>query len=274
MQFEIIEIGKNQLLTFLKIAQKYNQQVAVIPSDETIDFKFIEPALSALGHLVFRNGIHAQVKDMVEVMKNKPFELNIKDMIKILSHVKNQLIVMNAEIDQEDGELIGLNFIVKNKDTNETDKEIQIPIFTNEQKTDFSSIKYTEGAVNFSIKISDFMEAITEASEYQTDEITLSIDKRPTDGQILFTMVAVDKDNLRKKIQFIKKNGEDFTLLKDQDPQPTKATYNIDFLKSLVVSGADYTDLIITFQSKAPLTIQYHNQADSNLTCMLAPKRE
>lgn len=273
MQFEIVEIGKNQLLTFLKIAQRYNNQVVVIPSKETIDFKFIEPALSALGHLQFKNGIHAQVKHIVDQMEKKPFELNIKDMIKILSHVKNQLIVMNAEI-AEDGELMGLNFIVKNKDTNEIDKEIQIPIFGNEQRTDFSTIQYGEGAVNFSIKISDMTDAISEASEYQTDEISLVIDKRKEDGQITFTMIAVDKDNLRKKIQIIKKNGEDFTLLKDQDPQFTKATFNIDYMKSLITQGADYTDLIVTFQSKAPLTVQYHNTADSNLKCILAPKKE
>ena len=274
MQFEIVEIGKNQLLTFLKIALKFNLQVVVIPSNDTIDFKFIEPATSALGHLEFKNGIHAQVKDMAEVMNKKAFELNIRDMIKILSHVKNQLIIMNAEVDQEDGEIMGLNFIIKNKDTNEIDKEIQIPIFQNEQKVDYSSIKYEEGAVNFSIKINDLVDAITEASEYQTDEITLTVEKRQLDGQILFTMTAVDKDNLRKKIQFTKKNGEDFTLLKNQDPQTTSAKYNIDFLKSLVVAGADYTDLIVTFQTAAPLTIQYHNQADSNLKCILAPKRQ
>lgn len=273
MQFEIIELGKNQLLTFLKIAQKYNNQVVVIPSSEKIDFKFIEPAMSAVGHLEFRNGIHAQVKDMAEQLNGKAFELNIRDMIKILSHIKNQIIVMNAEV-AEDGELQGLNFIVKNKDTGEVDKEIQIPIFQNEQRIDFNTIQYTEGTVNFSIKLADIIDAVAEVSEYQTDEIDLIIDRRKNDGQITLTMIAVDKDNLRKKIQIIKKNGEDFTLLKNQEPDFTKAKYSLDSMKSLIIQGADYTDAIITFQSSAPLTIQYHNQADSNLKCILAPKRE
>lgn len=272
MQFEIVELGKNQLLTFLKIAQRYNNQVVVIPTKEKVDFRFTEPALSSIGHLEFRNGIHVQVIDMVDAMNGKPFELNIKDVMKILSHVKNQIITMNAEV-AEDGELQGLNFIIKNKDTSEVDKEIQIPIFNNEQRIDFNNIQYGETAVTFSIEINDMIDAISEASEYQTDELTLSIQKRE-DGQITFNMVAVDKDNLRKKIHIIKKNGEDFTLLKNQDPESMSSKFVIDNIKPMIIQGSDYSELIMTFQTKAPITILYHNNADSNLKVVLAPKRE
>lgn len=268
MQFEIKETSKNQLTTFLKIAIKSQSNVAIIPTKDSVDFKFMEISGSTAGHLNFTNGNHISIENMVEQMSGKPFEVNIKDMLNILSHVKNQIVEINAQFDK-DQELLGLNFAVKNIATGRIDKEIQIPIFSSEQRVNFGKINYSENVVNISMSLHDLIDIIEEAYEYQTEEITISLDN-DEQGQRILVFNATEKDNLRKRIKVIKKEGEDFMILKNQNPPNIKGLYDIRLLKNLIQSGADYKDAIITFQENAPITINYSNEIIPNLMLIIA----
>lgn len=268
MQFEIKETSKNQLTTFLKIAIKSQSNVAIIPTKDSVDFKFMEISGSTAGHLNFTNGNHISIENMVDQMSGKPFEVNIKDMLNILSHVKNQIVEINAQFDK-DQELLGLNFAVKNIATGRIDKEIQIPIFSSEQRVNFGKINYSENVVNISMSLHDLIDIIEEAYEYQTEEITISLDN-DEQGQRILVFNATEKDNLRKRIKVIKKEGEDFIILKNQNPPNIKGLYDIRLLKNLIQSGADYKDAIITFQENAPITINYSNEIIPNLMLIIA----
>lgn len=269
MEFEIIESAKNQLITFLKIAQKYEQQVVIIPSKDKVDFKFIQVTRSVAGHLQFKDKIHINIKSMVDKMSDKAIEVNIKDMLKILSYVKNQIVSINAQFAKSDNDLLGLNFIIKNSATGSKDKEIQIPIFDNEQKVNFNAIKYDDTAINIIIPLSQIVDTISEIYEYETNELTISI-LNDENNQLIMKLEAFKDDNLRKKITIIKKQGEDFNIVKEQPVNKIESKFDTLYLKNLLMSGAGYEDLIITLQNNAPMSMVYSNQADSNLRCILA----
>src|ERR1044072_4979092 len=108
MQIEILDIGKNQLLAFLKIAQKHQDQVVLIPKQNEIDFKFDAISHTNVGYLKLKKDIHYKMENLEDVFVAKQFERNIKDISRILSHLKNQSVSLNTEI--EDDILTGISF--------------------------------------------------------------------------------------------------------------------------------------------------------------------
>lgn len=303
MQMELLETGKEQLQTFLKIASKLNEQFIFHIIDETaIEMKTMDPAHVAMTHLVMSgndeghhgdDGVNSTSKidqfDQFRVIYNestkketisKPFQVDTRDVIRILNHMKkNNVLVVTLEFDSDtEQSLLGLSFLIKDRETGIAEKEIRLPVFDVDMNIQKINLGYHGSTcAEITMDTGVFVETINELKEYEIDNLTIKLEPDTSLSPVQYNLVFVNQDtkNERKKIEITKKKDRDFVLVVDQKKEPTAITglFAINYLSNLVPTNPIYKTIQLVMEETKPITIRYNNdEAHSNLYAILAPK--
>lgn len=246
------------------------EQFVVVVTNETIQLKFMDPSHVCMATLELKNNKHYKLESLHKILDNKPFELSVKDVTKILSRIEDNTTVINSEVAQD--EIIeGINFIITSNETNEIIKEIQIPAFNYEQGINIPDLNYTN-TPHIRMEIDNILDSINEINDYETETLSIS-----TNDDTMLLEATSDTNN-RKKIKITKFLQVDFenmnTSLSTQTNEKIKVFYTMDFINDLIVSSNIYPEIDLIFGNKLPISLVYVNREsdDNNLTCILAPK--
>lgn len=277
MNIEIYETGKNQLSAFLKIAEKQTERFQFhVMSNNHLHMKFLDRSNVCLSYLDFKEDSQFKIIDCEQVFFENPLMLDVSDVAKMISHVKNESILLSSEV-AADGELQGFNCLIQNPE-GEIVKEIIIPCYTNDVKNRTPQIDYGDKEINIEMSTKTLQELISEINEYNSTSLEISITSVDNNNfDIIFN--ATDDHNSRKKIKIIKKSGKDFEIVNGKIQQG-KALYSLDYLTELITSTPAYNRINLKYGTDMPLMINYvseivqdeqHDRTE-NLTCFLAPK--
>lgn len=275
LKLELLRSGVDQISTFLKIADnKYMEQFAITVNQDTINMKFMDPSHVCMASLDLRNNKHYKLESLHKELNDKTFELSIKDVSKILSRVEDNTTIVNAETDKG-GDLLGINFIIQSNETNETIKEIQIPVFEYEQSANIPEISYDNDIPKTRMEIENIVDSIHEINDYEAETLMI------TNNGMQMNLVATSKQNERKKIKINKFESIDFEDISEQaqhdGTQTIEATYSMEYMNYLVVKSNAYNQIDIIYDTKLPISLFYGNKETGdagNLICILAPKVE
>ena len=276
MNIEIYEAGKNQLATFLKIASgNIDRFMFHVKENNHLHCRFMDASQVALCTLDLTEDSQLKVIDCEQVFHEKPFSLDVKDFLKMVTYVKNQSILLSSEV-SDDGELQGLNCLIQDQE-GEIEKEIILPCFINETKQDVPKIKFGENEVNFTIDAQQFKDLITESNEYNSTSLEIETKNGGDIYDMIFT--SCDDHNSRKKIKTIKRSNKDFEI-NDGKICDSKVMYSLENVTKLVNVTPAYNKINIRFAEKQPIIITYVSEIKeeealfrtANLDCYLAPK--
>lgn len=270
MKLELLKNGVDQINTFLKIAgkQKSLDQFVIVVTNETIQLKFVDPSHVCMVILELQNNKHYKLNSLHKILDNKPFELSIKDVTKILSRIDDNTTIINAEV-SNDNIILGINFIITSNETNEIIKEIQIPAFNLEQSVNTPNLNY-DTMLHYRMEIDNILDTINEINDYETETLSISTNN---DTMLLEATSSV---NSRKKIKITKFLQVDFQNMNTtvETNNNINVFYTMNFINDLIVSSNIYTEIDLIFGNKLPITLVYVNNesSDNNLSCFLAPK--
>lgn len=269
MKLELLKNGVDQIATFLKIATKLKmEKFAININQKRLTLRFIDPSHVSMSVLELRNNKHYKLDNLVDSLEGKDFELQVKDVDKILSRVEENTTVMSAAV--EGGDLMGINFTINSNETTETIKEIQIPAFDYEMGANLPALSFEKDAPNIRMEVDNIVESLNEINDYETEILQIT-----NDGAVV-KLEATSSENNRKRIKINKFESIDFQNLNEGKTKSVDTVYSMDFLNKIVVSNNAYEKIDVQLDNKMPICFTYVNEnaGDSNLICYVAPRTE
>lgn len=241
-------------------------------TDETINMRFIDPSHVCMASLELQNNKHYKLDQLDQALNNTTFELSVKDVIKILSRIEDNTTIINAEKDNQ-GQLLGINFIINSNETNETVKEIQIPAFEYEMRADIPQLKYNDDIPKAKMEIDNIVDSIHEINDYETDTLTIS------NNGMNILLEATSTRNTRKRIKITKFENIDFQDISEKQYDGTEyiqGKFSMEYLNYLIVGSNAYSEIDLIYGTQMPLSLCYSGKesTDKNLLCILAPRIE
>ena len=283
MEIELLKNGKEQIQTFLKIAMKISKEkFSIVVNNDQMLVQYIDPGKVSIGQLTLKQNQHVIISDIPENILNKPMEFQIKDILKVLSYVGKNKIKISLSIDiieNENGtvsqDISGIKFEIRSSETDILQKEVEIPIYDFETNFQIPKFNYDPTSPCLLFNINDLKETITELREYDNDYITFQMTKATDDtNRNCISFLTFDRNNLRKKINILKREIIDFKLLnKETELNQEPATYQItEYVENAITSTSAYEEIQLQYQPKGVLSIKYlEDDSNSNMFIYIAP---
>ena len=281
MNIEIYETGRQQIDTFLKIAQGsiVDRFLFHVKDNNHIHMRFMDKSDVSLTTLDLKEDSQFKVIDCEPIFNEKPFALDVKDFTKMISYVKDQNILLSSEV-SPDGELQGFNCLIQNQE-GEIEKEIILPCYINEIKQDTPRLNFGDKEVNIQMDNGMLTKLLNEVNQYNSTTLELSTINRDGSYDLIFN--ATDDHNARKKIKIIKKSNKDYEIV-DGKIVDSSAMYSLEIIIALLVTTSAYNKVNIRYGEQMPIIITYVSEVankeeetlerTANLSCFLAPKVE
>ena len=268
MEIILSQTGGNQLITFLKLAVRQQSSIVVKVKENELVFQYIPVDHVNFVSLTLERDNHVKMTNVEPKFYEKPFELASKDLLKILTNIKKQDLLIHSQTDKE-GTLLGFNFVIKKADTEEVVKEIQIGIqnLSQEIPKDLKMQYPEDREISFDIDIESFLEKLTELKDYEYEAISFVTDWNTKTLDLLCA-----DDQRRKKVRMVLHDGTDFNFVRMVDGV---SIFTLSYLVTLLVAGPAYETVRVVFAEDSPLLMKYIDPEDgrTNLSIMIAPRK-